>query len=389
MDQIKETVAKYQEYVIATRRHFHMNPETSGEEFATQQTIMEELSKIGLSPRKAAGTGVIADIVGALPGKTVALRADIDALPLQDEITQPYRSQVAGKCHACGHDGHMAMLLTMAKVFVDLQPVLPGNIRLLFQPTEEKFPGGAEAMIADGAMDGVDFVLGTHVWQTLAAGVVGIAYGRMMAAPDEFTINIQGKGGHGSMPQDTNSALTTGAEIVCMLNAIVAQAVDPIESAVLSIGMFRSGEVFNIIPDSAVIKGTIRSFDQAVRMRVWDRVDQICNGVCQAMGATYTLDKIFGYPPVINNPVVAAVVAEAGRESTDPAMVQEIRPCMGAEDFSYYLQKAPGMFLFLGIGNPATGAAFPHHHPKFDMDESALITGVEVMVRAALKLKAQ
>ncbi|MBP2667143.1 MAG: N-acetyldiaminopimelate deacetylase [Firmicutes bacterium] len=389
MDQIKETVAKYQEYVIATRRHFHMNPETSGEEFATQQTIMEELTKLGLSPRKAAGTGVIADIVGALPGKTVALRADIDALPLQDEIAQPYRSQVAGKCHACGHDGHMAMLLTMAKVFVDMQPVLPGNIRLLFQPSEEKFPGGAEIMIADGAMDGVDFVLGTHVWQTLAAGVVGIAYGRMMAAPDEFTINIQGKGGHGSMPQDTICALTTGAEIVCMLNSIVGRAVDPIESAVLSLGMFRSGEVFNITPDSAVIKGTIRSFDQAVRMRVWDRLDQICNGVCQAMGATYTLEKIFGYPPVINNPEVAAVVAEAGRESTDPAMVQEIRPCMGAEDFSYYLQKAPGMFLFLGIGNPATGAAFPHHHPKFDMDESALITGVEVMVRAALKLKTQ
>ena len=389
MDQIKETVAKYQDYVIAMRRHFHMNPETGGEEFATQQTIIEELTKLGLSPRKAAGTGVIADIIGALPGKTVALRADIDALPLQDEITQPYRSKVAGKCHACGHDGHMAMLLTMAKVFVDLQPVLPGNIRLLFQPTEEKFPGGAEAMIADGAMDGVDFVLGTHVWQTLAAGVVGIAYGRMMAAPDEFTINIQGKGGHGSMPQDTNSALTTGAEIACMLNAIVAQAVDPIESAVLTIGMFRSGEVFNIIPDNAVIKGTIRSFDQKVRMRVWERVDQICNGVCQAMGATYTLDKIFGYPPVINNREVAAVVAEAGRESTDPAMVQEIRPVMGAEDFSYYLHKAPGMFLFLGIGNPATGAAFPHHHPKFDMDESALITGVEVMVRAALKLKAK
>ena len=389
MDQIKETVTKYQEYVIATRRHFHMNPETGGEEFATQQTIMEELSKIGLSPRKAAGTGVIAEIVGALPGKTVALRADIDALPLQDEIEQPYRSKIAGKCHACGHDGHMAMLLTMAKVFVDLQPVLPGNIRLIFQPSEEKFPGGAEFMIADGAMDGVDFVLGTHLWQPLAAGVVGIAYGRMMAAPDEFTINIQGKGGHGSMPQDTICALTTGAEIVCMLNSIVGRSVDPIESAVVSLGMFRSGEVFNITPDSAVIKGTIRSFDQKIRMRVWDRLDQICNGVCQAMGATYTLDKIFGYPPVINNPEVAAVVAEAGRESTDPAMVQEIRPCMGAEDFSYYLQKAPGMFLFLGIGNPATGAAFSHHHPKFDMDESALITGVEVMVRAALKLKAK
>lgn len=387
MDGIREAVTKYQDYVVAMRRHFHMHPETGGEEFATQQTIMQELAGMGLAPRKAAGTGVIADIIGGLPGKTVALRADIDALPLQDEIEKPYRSQVAGKCHACGHDGHTAMLLTMARVFVDLQPRLKGTIRLLFQPSEEKNPGGALFMIEEGAMEGVDFVLGTHVWQPLPAGTVGIAPGRMMAAPDEFRIKIQGKGGHGSMPQDTVCALTTGAQIVCMLNTIVGRAVNPIDSAVLSLGMFRSGEVFNITPDSATLMGTIRSFDQNVRERVWGRLEQICDGVCQAMGASYELEKILGYPPVINDPEVAAVVAEAGRESTDPAMVKEIPPVMGGEDFSYYQGKAPGMFLFLGIGNPEKGAAFPHHHPRFDMDESALITGVEIMVRAALKLK--
>ena len=389
MDKIRETVSKYREYAIAMRRHFHMHPEVGGEEIETQQKIMQELAALGLSPRKAAGTGVIADLKGKLPGKTVALRADIDALPLQDEIDKPYRSQNAGKCLACGHDGHVAMLLAMAGVFVDLQADLQGSVRFLFQPSEERFPGGAEAMIADGAMDGVDFVLGTHLWQPLPAGTLGISYGRLMAAPDEFTITVQGKGGHGSMPQDTVCALTAGAEIVCMLNTIVGRAVDPLESAVVSLGMFRAGEVFNITPDIAVIKGTIRSFDPKIRARVWERFDAVCSGVCQATEATCTVEKIFGYPPVINDPDVAAVVAESGRETTDPSMVKEIPACMGAEDFSYYQQKAPGMFLFLGIGNSEKGAAFPHHHPKFDMDESVLITGVEVMARAALKLQAR
>jgi amidohydrolase len=375
--------------VIVMRRYFHMHPEVGGEEFETQQKIMEELSALGLAPRIAAGTGVIAELRGAFPGKTVALRADIDALPLQDLIEKPYCSQNAMVCHACGHDGHTAMLLTMARVLVDLQPEIHGNIRLLFQPSEERLPGGAKGMIADGAMDGVDFVLGTHLWQSLAAGVVGLSYGRMMAAMDEFTITVQGKGGHGSMPQDTICALSAGAMIICQLNTIIGRTVDPLESAVVSPGIFHSGEAYNITPDIALIKGTIRSFDEKVRMQLWERIDEICSGVCLATGSTYALDKIFGYPPVVNHPDVAAVVAESARETIDPSTVREIRPSMGGEDFSYYLQKAPGMFMLLGIGNPEKDAAFPHHHPRFDMDESALITGVEIMVKAALKLQAK
>lgn len=387
MDAIKKNVAKYKGYVVEMRRYFHMHPEVGGEEFATQQRIMDELSSLGLTPRRAADTGVIAELKGAWPGKTIALRADIDALPIQDEIDKPYKSQNPGKCHACGHDGHMAMLLTMSKVFVDMQAELKGNVRFLFQPSEERFPGGAERMIADGAMDGVDYVLGTHVWQPFEAGVVGICSGKMMAAPDEFTISVQGKGGHGSMPQDTVSALATGAQIVCLLNTVAGCSVDPLDPVVLSVGMFRSGDVFNIIPDSAVIKGTIRTFDQATRMRVWGRLDEVCNGVCQAIGATYTVEKTFGYPPVINNSEVAAIVAAAGRETAEASLVREVRPSMGGEDFSYYLQKAPGMFLFLGVGNPALQASYPQHHPKYDMDESVLIKGVEIMVRAAMKLQ--
>lgn len=389
MSKIRESVLRYTDSVVALRRHFHANPELSGKEFATQARIMEELTALGLNPRKIAGTGVIAELTGSLPGKTVALRADIDALPLQDEIDKPYRSQNPGVCHACGHDGHTAMLLTMAKVFSELKQDIRGSVRFLFQPSEEQFPGGAESMIADGAMDGVDFVLGTHLWQPVEAGVVGVIYDRVMAAPDQFTITVQGKGGHGSMPQDTICALSTGAQLVCVLNTIVGRNVNPLDSTALSLGAFHSGEVFNITPDTAVIKGTIRSFNQVARMRIWERLDEACAGVCQAMGASYTIEKVFGYPPVINNPDIAAVVAEAGRETVGAEMVKEVSPSMGGEDFSYYMQKAPGMFLYLGIGNPAKDASFPHHHPKFDMDEDALPIGVEVMVRATFKLLAR
>lgn len=387
MDKIKRLSQKEQQYVVDMRRHFHMNPEVGDHEVETQKRIMEELAALGLEPEKCAGTGVIAEIKGAHPGKTVALRADIDALPLSDEIDKPYQSKIPGACHACGHDAHTAMLLAEARVLCQLKEEMRGNIRLLFQPAEEKFPGGARAMIVEGAMDGVDYILGTHVWQLLSAGMIGVSYNRVMAAPDQFSIVVQGKGGHGSMPQDTICALSTAAQIVCSMNAIVGRNVNPLEPAVVSFGMINAGKVFNITPDTATLIGTVRSFDQGVRMRVWERIDQICDGICQSMGATYTIEKIFGYPPVINTPEVAAVVAEAGRETSGNEKVVEIGPSMGGEDFSYYLEKAPGMFLYLGIGNPEKGASFPHHHPKFDIDEDALIVGVETMVRAALKLQ--
>lgn len=386
MDQIKQSVLRHQEEAISLRRYFHAHPEVGGEEYETQAKIINELTSLGLKPKKIAGTGVIADIEGDQPGKTVALRADIDALPIQDEIDKPYRSEISGKCHACGHDAHTAMLLTMAKIFADLKSKLPGTVRLLFQPSEERFPGGAERMVAEGCMQNVDFVLGAHVWQPLAAGKLGISYSRVMAAPDQFTIFIQGRGGHGSMPQGTTCALSTGAELVSMLNSIIGRNINPLESAVLSLGSFHSGEVFNIIPDTAEIKGTIRTFDDTVRKLVWDRFDAICDGVCSAMGATYHIDKVFGYPAVINNPEIAAIVAEAGCESVGAENVIEVGPSMGGEDFSYFLQKAPGMFLLVGGGNPATDAIYPHHHPKFDIDDSVLPGAIETLVRATFSL---
>lgn len=384
--EIKALVAKHYEEVVALRRYFHTYPEVSGQEFNTQQKIMEELAVLGLASHVAAKTGVVADIIGALPGKTVAVRADIDALPLQDECEQPYRSQNHGVCHACGHDGHIAMLLGVAKVLCAVRERLAGTIRLLFQPSEETFDGGASDLIAEGELDGVETIIGAHLWQSYPVGTIGISYGRMMASPDEFTITIQGHGGHASMPHQTIDPIVVGAEIILALNTIISRNIDPIEPALLSVGCFKAGDVYNIIPDTAVMKGTVRSFEEQVRQQIFANIERKVDGICAAAGASYSIDKQFGYSPVINDPSVTAVIAEAACEAQGPGNVLEIKPVMGGEDFSYYQQKIPGAFLFVGSGNSDKGIIYPNHHPKFDIDEQALGYGVEVLVRTALKL---
>lgn len=388
MDEIKAQVAANRDYIINMRRHFRMHPEIGAEERETQATIIKELQAMGLAPRKAAGTGVIAEIPGSGGGKLVALRADIDALPITDEIDKPYRSQRAGFCHACGHDGHAAILLGTAKILAAMGKKLPGSARLLFQPSEERFPGGAEAMIADGAMDGAAAVCGAHLWQPLPIGVIGVTNGPLMASPDEFTITIQGKGGHGSMPNQTVDPILVGAQIVLALRTITGANVDPREPAVLTLGMFKAGDVFNIIPDTAVLKGTVRTFEQSMREGIFTQIEATCRGICAASGATFAIEPFYGYPPVVNHPAATAVVEAAGKETLGPDGVWHVKPLMTGEDFSYYQQKAPGIFFLIGAGNPAKGIVHPHHHPKFDIDEDALAYGCETMVRAALKFMA-
>ena len=386
MDIIKELIEKHQDYVISLRRHFHTHPELSAQEFNTQQKIIDELLTLGLQPKKIACTGVIADLQGALPGKTVAIRADIDALQLQDECAKPYQSQHSGVCHACGHDGHIAMLIGVAKTLVELKDKLPGTVRFLFQPSEERFPGGSLAMIAEGALTGVDSIIGTHLWQPLSVGTMGITYGPMMASPDEFSIKIKGKGGHCSMPHQTVDALLVGAQIVVALNTIVSRNVDPMEQAVISLGVFKSGDTFNIIPDTAVLNGTVRSFNENIRMLLFDRIAQVTKGICEAAGATFIFEKFLGFPPVINHPAISKIIAEAGAKVLGNENALTINPVMAGEDFSHYLEKVAGAFMFVGIGNEEANIIYPHHHPKFDMDEKALAYGTEIMTRAALSL---
>ena len=310
----------------------------------------------------------------------------MDALLLQDELDKPYRSANQGVSHACGHDGHMAMLLGLAKTLVELQAELPGTVRFLFQPSEEQLPGGAAPMIAAGALESVDYVLGTHVWKDVPSGKVLVLPEAMMAAPDEFSIEIQGRGGHGSLPHQTVDPIWIGAQIINALKTITSSLVNPMEHGVVSVGIFKSGDAFNIIPDTALIKGTVRTFDDAVRNAIHDHIRKMSSGIANAMGAQCKVDIIKGYPPVINNPEVASVVAQASQEALGEEGLFDMPPVLGAEDFSHYLEKTKGAFFFLGIGNEAAGSIYPHHHPRFELDEEVLPKGVEIMLRAIWKL---
>lgn len=388
VSDLRRLITENRDYVVDLRRHFHAFPELSTKEFKTQEKIVAELKALGLEPVKAAGTGVIADIKGAQPGRTVAVRADMDALPIQDECGQPYQSQHPGVCHACGHDGHMAMLLGLAKVLLTLRGELTGTVRLIFQPDEEIPPGGATAMIAQGFLDGVDAIIGAHLWQALPVGQLGLTYGRMMAQPGSFDITIQGKGGHGSSPHTAVDPILVGSQVVQALHTIVSRSIDPIEPVVVSIGVFKAGHIRNVIPETARIEGTIRVFDEELLKAIHRRVEQIVKGVCAAHGADYQLTTTCSYPPVVNDAAVVKQVWQAGTETLGEAGVIEVKPVLGAEDFSYYLQKVPGAFMFVGAGNEAKGIVHPHHHPKFAIDEDAMINGIEILARSALRLLA-
>ncbi|MDT8903945.1 M20 metallopeptidase family protein [Anaeroselena agilis] len=384
-NKIKALAAQNHPAVVALRRHFRAHPELGGREFATQAKIVETLSALGLAPVPVAGTGVIADIKGAAGGKTVALRADIDALPLTDECGQPYASTVDGVCHACGHDGHTAALLGVAMALAALRDGISGTVRLIFQPSEEILPGGSLGMIEGGALAGVDCIIGAHLWPTAPLGKLHISRGRLMASADAFRIAVHGKGGHGSMPHRAVNPILIGTEIVAAVNAIVGCNIDPLEPVVLSVGSFQSGEAENIIPDKASIKGTLRCFDGQLRYTVLDRIETICRHIGAANDAEVTVEKVIGYPPLINHPAVAERVIAAGREALGADGVEEIPPALASEDFAHYLAKVPGAFMFIGAA--ASGReTYPLHHPRFDFDERALTVAVETLAGAALGL---
>lgn len=384
--EISNLAANCHEWVVELRRYFHKYPERSGQEYNTQRRIIAELKKLGIEHREAAGTGIIAEIRGDKPGRTIALRADIDALELVDSCGKSYQSVNTGACHACGHDGHTAILLGAAKVLVQLKHNLAGSIRLLFQPSEEVFPGGAAKMIEDGALHGVHAIAALHLWQPLRVGTIGITRGAVMASPDEFTINIYGSGGHGGMPHQAIDALLTAAQVVVALNTIVSRNIDPLEPAALSVGVLRSGDMPNIVADKALIKGTVRTFNEKARQTAFERIEQITKGVCEAAGAQFYIDKVFGYPPVVNDAALTGLATIAASETVGVNNVLEIKPSMVGEDFSLYQQQVPGVLIFVGVGNAEKGIIYPQHHPKYDVDELGLNHGVEVLVRTAFKL---
>lgn len=371
INKINQTIEEHFSEMVEIRRYLHQHPELSFKEYKTAAFIANYYDKLGIPYRKnVGGNGVIATLTGGLPGKTIAFRADFDALPIHDEKDVPYRSQVDGVMHACGHDGHTAILLTLAKVLQKFQDQLPGNVVFLHQHAEERTPGGARSMIDDGALDNVDAVFGAHLWATEELGVLQTSKNVLMAGADRFEITIQGKGGHGAVPHQTKDAVVIGAEIVLSLQKIISRQLDPLATAVLTIGKFDAGNDFNIIADQAKLIGTVRYLQQDVQTQMMNDMERIINGICLSHGCSYEMDYEKGYPPLINHETEAEVVRQAASKIEDLKMVEEIQPMMSSEDFSYYLLEKPGAYFF--IGAKKAGHDYPHHHPKFDFDERVM-----------------
>lgn len=381
------------EELIATRRDLHMHPELGFEEVRTAALVADRLRALGLEPRTGVGrTGVMARITGGKPGRTVLLRADMDALPIHEDNDVPYRSTTPGKMHACGHDCHTSILLGVARRLVQEAADLPGSVVLCFQPSEEQGhpEGGAVAMIQDGALEWAkaDYALGLHVWQDLPLGTVGVTEGPWMAATDSFEVTFHGKGAHAAMPQTGTDPVLAMAQAITALQSLVSRNTDPLRELVVSVTQVRAGTAFNIIPGSAWMNGTVRMFDREVWSAVPGWFERVVNGVASAMGCTATIDYRRGNMATVND---AAVCVHARAAATQVVGADRLRTdvrTMGGEDFSAILDRVPGAFLAIGSRNEARGLHYDHHHPRFDVDEECLRIGAEVMLETTRRLLA-
>ncbi len=379
--------------VIADRRHFHQHPELGFHEFETAKIVADRLASLGVEDIKTgiAVTGVTGLIRGTKPGpnsgKVVMLRADMDALPIDEENDVEYKSLVHHTMHACGHDAHTSMLLGVASLLMNMRDQFSGTVKVLFQPAEEG-GGGARVMIEEGALENpkVDYAFGMHIDQGSPVGQISLRPGPSMAAADRFVMVIQGKGGHGASPHETIDPVAIGAQIVVALQTIVAREVDPIEPAVVTVGALLAGDASNVIPDRAELRGTLRAFNPAVREQIGRRTGEIARGIAQAMRATVDYSYLPGYPPTINDPEQAELVRQVAIEVVGEENVALQPLQMGAEDFSYFLEKVPGAFYFVGSRNPERGLVWGHHHPRFDLDEEAMIYGMDVMLNTVLRV---
>ncbi|WP_328702199.1 M20 family metallopeptidase [Alicyclobacillus suci] len=386
LSNIRSLVQQIGGELVTWRRHLHQNPELSFEEAQTAQFVYDTLSTFpGLELSRPTKTSVLARLKGAQPGPTLAIRADMDALPITEENDFEFISNTPGKMHACGHDGHTAMLLGTAKILSQLADQIHGEIRFIFQHAEELFPGGAQEIVNAGVMEGVDAVIGIHLWSPLEVGKIAVRSGPFMAAPDTFYITIRGQGGHAAMPHTTVDPVVIAAQVVTNLQHIVSRNIDPLDPIVLSVTQFHAGTAHNVIPETVELNGTVRSFKPELRTEVPRLMEQIVKGITEAHGATYEFRYEQGYRPVINDEAVTQRVRDALVEVFGEEVVIEGDPHMGGEDFSAYQSVTPGTFFNVGAGNAAMGIVYPHHHPKFTIDEDALPIGVEAFVSIALK----
>lgn len=381
IEDLKKDIEKIKGELIEWRRDFHRHPEIAFHEQRTSAKIREFLQKIRIPVTACAGTGLRAVLDGLPGGRTVALRADMDALPLKEEGDKEYISENPDAAHACGHDGHMAIIMASAKILSQRKSKFKGKVVFLFQPAEELPPGGAKSMVEEGGLDGVDAVFGLHLWQPLATGSIGLVKGPMMAQADNFSIIVRGKGGHGSAPHLTVDPILVASQIVVNAQSVVSRSIDPLKPAVVSFGMVRGGTAYNIIPSEVSLIGTVRSFESSIQSLAERRLREIAEETCQAFGATAEFKYEKGYPPLVNHSDMVDFVIDVARKTLGEECVKPIDPIMGGEDFAYFLQKVPGAFLFFGMGD---GMKFPHHHPGFDLDEAALPKASLLMTSIAL-----
>ena len=383
--KIHAKIAPLKNTIINTRRDFHKHPELSFKEFRTSKIVAEKLKNFGIETKKNIGkTGVVGILKGEKNGPTIALRADMDALPIQETNDISYKSVNKGIMHACGHDAHTAMLLGAAEALSKMRHEIKGEIRFIFQPAEEGF-GGAKYMIKDGAIDNVDEIYGMHVWNYQKSGTVGVQSGPVMAAADIFTIEINGIGGHGAAPQGTVDSIVVASHLIQSLQTIVSRNTNPLESTVVTVGQINGGYNFNIIADKVILNGTARSYTNNNKTIIKKRMKEIINGIEKMYNAKIKLNYKDGYPPLINDERASKNVSNAATKIVGSNVIKPYLS-MGGEDFSYYTNKIPGCFFFLGTSpKDRPPMSTPQHCSHFDIDEEAMLIGSSIFVELACK----
>lgn len=391
--EIIRTEAKaIHEEVVANRRYLHMNPEIGFDTQNTEAMVKKNLESWGIEiiPGKM---GVFGRIRGCDSTRMVALRADMDALCLQEENDVPYKSQIPNKMHACGHDAHTAMLLGAAKILQAHRDQLPVDVLLVFQPAEEgPNLGGARVMMADlqekGLADHIVHFFGIHVFNDFPVGKMVFKYGPMMSSTDEFYIKIKGKGGHAGMPHQTIDALSVGLKAVGAMETFMSRRMDPFDSAVFSVGIFEAGSAINIIADSAKFSGTIRCQKEETRAYILENMERIVKNICEAYGAACHIDIVHGLPPMVNDDAAVDYALEVGHAVFgEENCIMMPKAMLGAEDFAFFAKAVPSAFMAVGTGNPEKGSTWPAHHPKFDIDEDGLMNGVQMLCSLAMNIK--
>jgi len=387
MNNIKKIIKKYEDEVIKIRRDLHKHPEVGFDLDRTSKKVAKKLNQLGFEVKTKIGkSGVVGIIKGNDNGPTIALRADMDALPMEEETDLPFASVEKGKMHACGHDGHTAILLGVAMVLAEIKDKLKGNVKLIFQPAEEG-PGGAEPMLEDGALKepDVDAIFGLHIWLEIDAGQVGVKKGPLFASIDEVDIKIKGNSAHGASPHQGVDAITTAAEVINSLQSIVSRKINPIDSAVVTIGKIEGGYVRNVIADKVNLEGTVRALNSEVRKQLEKEICKKVKNITSASDADYEIDYRHLYPPLLNDEKMTNLVKNNAVEVMESENVIDVKdPTMGGEDFAYFLKKVPGTFFLLGGRNEEKGITAAHHNTHFTFDEDIMTDGIEIMVRSVL-----